>query len=143
MTTNTFSFCPAAAAAADVARLESYLDLVLRGLNQAVAASPAVPDDLLRQMETHAATTLEAMDAARTRLSEATAHSASGALAQLLAAIRDLRVGDDDERVRAGQLEARAADFLVRTLGAPTGFAQVISRTPPSPNSPAMDRAHC
>jgi hypothetical protein len=53
-----------------------------------------------------------AADQARTRLAEVDAVSAAGAAAQLLAAIRDIRVSDDMEVVRAKDLEARAARFL-------------------------------
>jgi hypothetical protein len=128
-------FCPAAAAAEELARLEAYLDLVLHGLNQAITATPAVPGALLRQIELHAEASIEAMEAARTRLSGATARSAAGAMAQLLAAIRDTRVGDNP--ARAALLEAQAIRFLALNRQPWAGIAQAISRTPPAAIEPS------
>jgi len=83
-TNDPIEFCPAAACAAAIVRLETFADQVARLLGEA-----------------------------RGRLAEVEAVSAAGAMAQLLAAIRDVRVRDDAERERAKDLEAKA----VRCLG--------------------------
>ncbi|HEX5007196.1 MAG TPA: hypothetical protein VFV70_08800 [Hyphomonadaceae bacterium] len=67
---------------------------------------------ILGKLETISDSLMIAADHARTRLSEVDAVSAAGAAAQLLAAIRDIRVRDDMELTRARDLEARAARFL-------------------------------
>lgn len=113
-------FCPAAACADQVARLESYLDLVRKGLDHAAGLSPSMPQTLLEQMEGHAEDVTLELEAARWRLADAEAVSAAGAIAQMQAALRDARIGDDDERRRAQRLEARAQAFLRRIRAAET-----------------------
>ncbi|MDP3739651.1 MAG: hypothetical protein Q8R02_19840 [Hyphomonadaceae bacterium] len=109
-TQHPIDFCPAAACGLAIARLEAATDLVERLRAEAqLARSPA----LLRRLETIGEDLMLAADDARTRLSEVEPVSAAGAIAQLLAAIRDIRAGDDMEKVRARDLEARAVRFLV------------------------------
>ncbi len=56
-------------------------------------------------------------EAARDRLALADPVSAAGAMAQLLAAIRDQRVNDDAEISRARKLENQAARFMQKVAG--------------------------
>ena len=109
MADNTVDFCPAAACAATVVRLEGFVANVSRLLEEArLARSP----DLMHELEMVHSDLVLAADAARDRLASVVAVSAAGAAAQLLAAIRDVRVRDDAERERAKKLEARAVQFL-------------------------------
>jgi replicative superfamily II helicase len=102
-------FCPAAACAAAISRLEGIIDLIAQ-----LKAEPRFAQSLtiLGKLENISDSLMIAADHARTRLSEVDAVSAAGAAAQLLAAIRDIRVSDDMEMSRARDLEARAARFL-------------------------------
>lgn len=109
-TQHPIDFCPAAACGLAIARLEAATDLVER---LKAEAQPARSSTLLRRLEGIGDDLLLAADEARTRLSKVEAVSATGAMAQLLAAIRDIRVGDDMEKERARDLEARAVGFLV------------------------------
>lgn len=102
-------FCPAAACAAAIVRLEDLTDQVNR-LHAEVELAKA--PDLLRQLEAIPEELMLAAADARDRLAKVQAVSAAGAMAQLLAAIRDIRVRDDVELSRARDLEARAARFL-------------------------------
>ncbi len=102
-------FCPAAACAADIVRLEGFIDQVARLVPEAEAArDPA----LLAQLEQIADELLLAADDARDRLAHVEAISAAGAMAQLLSAIRDNRIRDDAELRRAKDLESKAVRFL-------------------------------
>jgi hypothetical protein len=102
-------FCPAAACAGAIVRLEGFIGHVARLYEQAqFAHSP----DLMRQLETISDELMLAADEARDRLAKVEAVSAVGAMAQLLAAIRDIRVRDTAERERAKDLEAKAIRFL-------------------------------
>jgi len=102
-------FCPAAACAAAIVRLEGFIDHVARLHEEAqLARSP----ELMRQLEAISDELMLAADEARTRLAQVEAVSAAGAMAQLLAAIRDGRIRDDAERERAKDLEAKAIRFL-------------------------------
>ena len=103
-------FCPAAAAAAEIIRLEGVVDHVARLITEAEAAREPV---LIAQLATLSDDLLLAADEARDRLAHVEAVSAAGALAQLLAAIRDTRIRDDAELNRAKDLEAKAVRFLV------------------------------
>lgn len=102
-------FCPAAACAAAISRLEAIIDMIA-----SLKTEPRFAQSLtiLDKLETISDSLMIAADQARTRLSEVDAVSAAGAAAQLLAAIRDIRVRDDVELSRARDLEARAARFL-------------------------------
>ncbi len=118
------NICPALAAAGEIARLEAGLVLACRRIDAAPHNSP----DIDRLGAEYEALILAAEDA-RARLAEVEATSVAGAAAQLLAAIRDIRMRDDVERARAGLLEERALAFLgaAEILGRET--AQGISRT--------------
>ena len=108
-TNDLIEFCPAAACAAAIVRLEGFTDHVARLHEEAqLARSP----ELLRQLEAISDELMLAADEARTRLAQVEAVSAAGAMAQLLAAIRDGRIRDDAERERAKDLEAKAIRFL-------------------------------
>jgi precorrin-6B methylase 1 len=102
-------FCPAAACAAAISRLEAIIDMIA-----SLRTEPRFAQSLtiLGKLESISESLMIAADHARTRLSEVDAVSAAGAAAQLLAAIRDIRVRDDVELTRARDLEARAARFL-------------------------------
>jgi hypothetical protein len=102
-------FCPAAACAAAIVRLEGFIDHVARLHEEAMLARAP---DLLRQLEAISDELILAADEARDRLAHVEAVSAAGAMAQLLAAIRDVRIRDDAERTRAKDLEAKATRFL-------------------------------
>lgn len=109
LTNDLIEFCPAAACAAAIVRIEGFIDHVARLHAEAqLARSP----DLMRQLEAISDELMLAADEARTRLAQVEAVSAAGAMAQLLAAIRDVRIRDDAERERAKDLEAKAIGFL-------------------------------
>jgi hypothetical protein len=108
-TADPIEFCPAAACAAAIVRLEGFIDHVARLHAEAELARST---DLMRQLDAISDELLIAADEARDRLAKVEAVSAAGAMAQLLAAIRDIRVRDDHERERAKDLEARAIRFL-------------------------------
>jgi hypothetical protein len=125
-TREPIEFCPAAACAAAVVRLEGFIDQVARLHAEAqLARSP----DLMRQLEMISDEQMLAADDARDRLARVEAISAAGAIAQLLAAIRDIRVRDDAERVRAKDLEARAIRFLGAAQLFDPGFCNKLSQT--------------
>ena len=108
-TTDPIEFCPAAACAAAIVRLEGFITQVTR---LAVEAQIARSPDLMCQLGTISDELILAVEEARDRLAQVEAISAAGAMAQLLAAIRDVRVRDDAERERARDLEAKAIRFL-------------------------------
>lgn len=119
-------FCPAAACAAAIVRLEGFVDHVSRLLEEAqLARSP----ELIRQLESVSAELMLAADEARDRLAQVEAVSAAGAMAQLLAAIRDVRIRDDAEAVRAKDLEAKAVRFLTNAKLYDAKFAKALSQT--------------
>ena len=119
-------FCPAAACAAAVVRLEGFADHVARLYEEAqLARSP----DLMRQLEAISDELMLAADDARTRLAQVQAVSAAGAMAQLLAAIRDGRIRDDAERERARDLEAKAIRFLGSANLYDPHFCRTLSQT--------------
>lgn len=109
MTADPIEFCPAAACAAAIVRIEGFIDHVARLMDEArLGRSP----DLMAQLEAILDELIIAADEARDRLAEVQAVSAAGAMAQLLAAIRDVRTRDDAEARRARDLEAKAVRFL-------------------------------
>lgn len=119
-------FCPAAACAAAIVRLEGFGDQVACLLTDAkLTRSP----DLVSKLETIADELMLAADDARDRLSKVEAVSSAGAMAQLLAAIRDVRVRDDAERERAKDLEAKAIRFLGAANLYDARFCTVLSQT--------------
>lgn len=119
-------FCPAAACAAAIVRLEGFADHVARLYEEAqLARSP----DLMRQLEAISGELMLAADEARTRLAQVEAVSAAGAMAQLLAAIRDGRIRDDAERERARDLEAKAIRFLANANLYDAHFCGTLSQT--------------
>jgi hypothetical protein len=125
-TREPIEFCPAAACAAAVVRLEGFVDQVARLHAEAqLARSP----DLMRQLEAISDELMLAADDARDRLAKVESISAAGAIAQLLAAIRDIRVRDDAERVRAKDLEVRAIRFLGAAQLFEAGFCSKLSQT--------------
>ncbi|MFT3723104.1 MAG: hypothetical protein QM773_05905 [Hyphomonadaceae bacterium] len=119
-------FCPAAACAAAIVRLEGFLAHVARLHEEAqLARSP----DLMTQLEAIQDELMLAADEARDRLAKVEAVSAAGAIAQLLAAIRDIRIRDDAERERAKDLEAKAIRFLANASLYDTQFSNMLSQT--------------
>ena len=99
--------CPANAAAEAVVRIEIALETASWKLMQA-----GQPQAAMQALEDECVGLLLAAEAARNRLAAAIPTSHAGATAQLLAAIRDLRVRDDVEMQRGRQLEARALSYL-------------------------------
>lgn len=125
-TPDLVSFCPAAACAAAIVRLEGFIDHVARLHEEArLAGSP----DLMKQLEAISDELILAADDARERLARVEAVSAAGAMAQLLAAIRDVRVRDDAERERARDLEAKAIRFLASANLYDAAFCRSLSGT--------------
>lgn len=125
-TQNPIEFCPAAACAAAIVRLEGFIDHVEQLKEQAsLARSP----DLHAQLDAISEELLLAADEARDRLGQVEAVSSAGAMAQLLAAIRDVRVRDDAERLRAKNLEAKAVRFLANANLYDAVFCRTLSGT--------------
>ena len=117
-------FCPAAAAAAEIVRLEGVIDHVARLIVEAeLTRSP----DLSAQLEALSDELLLAADEARDRLAQVEAVSAAGAMAQLLSAIRDTRTRDDAELRRAKDLEAKAVRFLAAANLYEAQFCRTLS----------------
>ena len=126
LTNDPIDFCPAAACAAAIVRLDGFVAHVAELLDEArLARSP----DLMAQLEAIHDELLLAADEARDRLAQVEAVSAAGAMAQLLAAIRDTRVRDDAERERAKDLEAKAVRFLAGANLYDAKFARTLSET--------------
>ncbi|MBP9235723.1 MAG: hypothetical protein KBF30_13690 [Hyphomonadaceae bacterium] len=125
-TNDPIEFCPAAACAAAIVRLEGFIDHVA-GLYQ--EAQLARSTDLMRQLEAICEELMLAADEARARLAQVEAISAAGAMAQLLAAIRDIRVRDNAERERAKDLEAKAIRFLANANLYDAQFCTTLSQT--------------
>ena len=99
---------------------------VSRLLDEArLARSP----DLMAQLEDIQDELTLAADEARDRLAQVEAVSAAGAMAQLLAAIRDVRVRDDAEIRRAKDLEAKAVRFLAGAKLYDASFCRTLSGT--------------
>lgn len=123
---NPIDFCPAAACAAEIVRMEGVIDHIARLIQEAEAArEPA----LLAQLEEVLDDQILAADDARDRLARVEAVSAAGAMAQLLAAIRDVRMRDDAEARRAKDLEARAIRFLGEAKLFEPSFCRSLSQT--------------
>lgn len=121
-------FCPASKAARRLTRIEECATLVDRSLARMGADAMTNPA-LLRSLETVQLKLSLDAERARDDLANASAVSSGGAIAQLLAAIRDLRVNDDDQRARAIRLETQATDFLARSGLLDPRNARRISRT--------------
>lgn len=119
-------FCPAAGCAAAIVRLEGFIAHVGELLDEARLARSA---DLMVQLEAIRDELILAADEARDRLARVEAVSAAGAMAQLLAAIRDVRVRDDAETRRARDLEAKAVRFLAGANLYDPRFCRTLSGT--------------
>lgn len=125
-TADPIEFCPAAACAAAIVRIEGFIDHVARLMDEArLGRAP----DLMAQLEEISDELIIAADEARDRLAHVQAISAAGAMAQLLAAIRDVRVRDDAEARRAKDLEAKAVRFLAGAGLYDARFARALSGT--------------
>ena len=125
-TADPIEFCPAAACAAAIVRIEGFVDHVARLMDEArLGRSP----DLMAQLEAISDELIIAADEARDRLAEVQAVSAAGAMAQLLAAIRDVRTRDDAEARRARDLEAKAVRFLAGAGLYDARFVRALSGT--------------
>ena len=126
-------FCPASKAARKLTRIETCAALIDRSLSQITPNDKATRPELIRNLEgVQLKLSLDA-ERARDELANAEAVSPAGAIAQLLAAIRDMRINDDDERRRAARLEMRALDYLATSRLLNPRDARRISRTPPPP----------
>lgn len=125
-TLNPIDFCPAAACAAAIVRLEGFIDHVARLIEEAqFTREPG----LLAQLQDISDELILAADEARDRLAQVEAVSAAGVMAQLLAAIRDVRIRDEAEARRAKDLEARAVRFLSEARLFETAFCKSLSGT--------------
>lgn len=124
ITNDPIEFCPAAACAAAIVRLEGFIDHVAR-LRDEARLSPSA--DLLQHLEQISDELLLAADEARDRLAQVDAVSAAGAMAQLLSAIRDTRIRDDAELTRAKDLEAKAVRFLTAANLYDAQFCRTLS----------------
>jgi len=125
-THNPIDFCPAAACAAAIVRLDGFIAHVDQLLDEArLARSP----DLMAQLEAIHDELLLAVDEARDRLAQVEPVSAAGAMAQLLGAIRDVRVQDDAEVRRAKDLEAKAVRFVAAANLYDARFCRTLSGT--------------
>ncbi|HVY90176.1 MAG TPA: hypothetical protein VG942_14995 [Hyphomonadaceae bacterium] len=111
-------FCPAAAIASEIGRLELLIEIAGKLTDLAARSADCAP--LLRGLEAISEDLLMAAEEARGRLAEAEAVSSAGAIAQLLAALRDERAQDEDFRRRSGMLVAHAMRFA--------SAAQVLDR---------------
>jgi hypothetical protein len=125
-TNDPIEFCPAAACAAAVVRLETFADQVARLLGEARLTRS---EELMGELEMISDELMLAADEARDRLAKVEAVSAAGAMAQLLAALHDVRVRDDAERERAKDLEAKAVRFLGEARLFDAQFCCVLSHT--------------
>lgn len=126
MPLDPIDFCPAAACAAAIVRLEGFVDHVARLHEEAkMAGSP----ELMKQLEAISDELILAADEARGRLAHVEAVSSVGAMAQLFAAIRDVRVRDAAETERAKDLEARAIRFLSSAGLYDASFCRSLSGT--------------
>lgn len=126
MTADPIEFCPAAACAGAIVRIEGFIDHVADLMDEArLGRSP----DLMVQLEAISDELIIAADEARDRLAGVQAVSAAGAMAQLLAAIRDVRTRDDAEARRAKDLEARAVRFLAGAGLYDARFVRALSGT--------------
>lgn len=125
-TLDPIDFCPAAACAAEIVRLEGVIDHIARLILEAEAARETT---LLAQLEEVLDDQILAADDARDRLARVEAVSAAGAMAQLLAAIRDVRMHDDAEARRAKDLEAKAVRFLSDAKLFDSPFCKSLSGT--------------
>lgn len=135
VTKDPIEFCPAVACAAAVVRLEGFVDHIARLHSEAKLAGSAA---LMRQLEAISDELIFAADDARDRLASVRAVSAAGAMAQLLASIRDGRVRDDAERVRAKMLETKAVRFLADAGLFDQGFCRHLSQTQLSAEKPVI-----
>jgi hypothetical protein len=125
-TADPIEFCPAAACATAIVRIEGFVDHVARLMDEVrLGRSPL----LMAQLEAILDELIIAADEARDRLAEVQAVSAAGAMAQLLAAIRDVRTRDDGETRRAKDLEAKAVRFLASADLYDAGFVKALSGT--------------
>lgn len=125
--------CPAAACAERIANLEADVDALERAITRELAAISFAPmeDALLRlhALETRRDAALMQGDATRTELSTLEAATCAGAAAQLLAAIRDIRINDAEERVRARELERQARRFFAASGVLTPNAARALSQT--------------
>jgi hypothetical protein len=100
-------FCPAAALASEIGRLELLIEIAGQLSELAARSEDCAP--LLRGLEAISEDLLMAAEDARARLAEAEAVSSAGAIAQLLAALRDQRVHDEDYLKRCALPKARSS----------------------------------
>lgn len=126
MTADPIEFCSAAACAAAIVRIEGLIDHVARLMDEACRSRSS---DLMVELEAMSDELILAADEARERLAQVEAVSAAGAMAQLLAAIRDVRARDDAEAKRARDLEAKAIRFLASAGLYDARFVKALSGT--------------
>ncbi len=137
-TLEPINFCPAAAIAAEIGRLELLIEIA--GQLADLAAQSADCGPLLRSLEAISEDLLMAAEDARGRLAEAEAVSSAGAIAQLLAALRDQRVQDEDYLKRSRMMVARAMRFAqgAQLMDSPTCQRLSQMRFAETPQRPAL-----
>ena len=122
-------FCPATRTADTLSRIESSADLVDRSIVRLGSGSASEDSELMSSLHCIQLKLSLESEAARDDLAAMPARSAAGAIAQLLAAIRDMRVNDDDHRLRAARLEGAALEYLKSSGVLDPRNARRISRT--------------
>lgn len=129
----TLPMCPAAALAETLAGLEREADALEREIGRTLTAAAFAHDadtlPRLQALEGARNDSLLAADDARTQLSQVEPATCAGAAAQLLAAIRDIRVGDMAEVKRARDLERQARRFFAASGVIAQDSARAISQT--------------
>ncbi len=130
--------CPAASAGRLLADLERQLDARHKALIERQSAGRPSDAILMQRLEQEFCETVSAVDAAAWRLAECEPASLEGALAQMLAAIRDRRTADDDTLLRARRLETHAIAFIARKRLVDADMARRLgAATEAAPNSAA------
>lgn len=120
--------CPAVALAREIAELDARLGSLGREMEAANR-----PTDAMERLEGLSERVIESLEAARWKLAATDPTSVNGAVAQLLAALRDQEIRDTDETRRAKALETRAMRFLIAN-----DFVEPAQRGPMSTLSPCM-----
>lgn len=131
--------CPAFANARGVIQLEACIASAGRFLSPVLASGGSTPARTTECLEEAWAGLLSETEDARTGLADVAPTTVAGAVAQLLAAIRDIRIGDDFEIARARTLERQAVGFFIRSGLIDAGFAEVISQT--DPHAPGLEKS--
>ena len=109
--------CPARAIYEQIERLEARRDQLCTVARAVEAGNWLRRDILLARLEDLDDALILDGERARDDLAAATPASPEGAACQLIAAMRDLRSGDDGMRARARRLMDRSAAFAMSSMG--------------------------